>query len=70
MKEFYPKEIVTLIYMIFYQKQFSEIPLLHMRFDFDEALVKNRFQIMILGMCFTNEKACNVDTDPCPCFNN
>lgn len=54
MKEFYPSEIVTLIYMIFYQKQF---PLLHVRFDFDEAtLVKNRFQIMILGMCSTNQK--------------
>lgn len=55
MKEFYPSEIVTFIYMIFYQKQF---PLLHVRFDFDEAPVKNRFQIMILGMCFTNQKVC------------
>lgn len=61
MKEFYPSAIVTLIFMIFYQKQFSEYPLLHMRFDFEEALVKNRFQIMILGICFTNPKVGKVD---------
>lgn len=42
-------------------KEFYGYPLLHMRFDFDEALVKNRFQIMILGICFTNPKVGKVD---------
>lgn len=42
-------------------KEFYCYPLLHMRFDFDVALVKNRFQIMILGICFTNPKVGKVD---------